>query len=76
MQVTATDAANNASTQTITVTVTNRTVAQDGAPETTSLTVSTMADASIAENIAYPSVTPNLTGTPHGAVTWTPLESC
>ena len=62
--VKATDADANTATMDITVTVTD-------AVETATLAITGLANATVAENTAWTSPAPTLTGTPVGAVTWT-----
>ena len=62
--VKATDADDNTTTQAITVTVTD-------VRETATLTITGLSNATVAENTAWTSVQPTLTGTPIGDVTWT-----
>ena len=61
--VVATDAAGNASEKVVTLGVTD-------VAETSTLAIGNLADSSVAENVAYTSATPSLTGA-IGAVTWT-----
>ena len=59
-----TDADGNTTSEAITVSVTD-------VPETATLAITGLADTTVAENVAFTSWTPGLTGTPIGAVTWT-----
>ena len=61
--VKATDADGNAAMVSITVSVTD-------VAETATLAVTGLADTTVAENVAFTSWTPGITGTPIGAVTW------
>jgi methionine-rich copper-binding protein CopC len=62
--LTATDADGNTDGQEVVVTVTDAT-------EVSEIVITNLGDSSVAENVAYTSATPALTGTPIGAVTYT-----
>jgi outer membrane protein OmpA-like peptidoglycan-associated protein len=64
LSITATDTDSNSASEPWTVSITN-------VAETATFSINPIADTSIAENTAYSSVTPAITGTPIGALTYT-----